>query len=180
MRYVLPVAALLSLTALPLAGQAAPTTTPPNASVAAVRTMWEMVTNYITQAAQDMPEDKYAYRPTPEVRTFGEIIGHVAGAQNLICAVALGETPRGEDEIEKTVKDKAGLIQALRQSTEFCGRAYQQADAATRAPAKLFGMDVTRFHALVLNATHDGEHYGNIVTYLRINGMVPPSSRGGM
>jgi uncharacterized damage-inducible protein DinB len=176
MRRVFPAIALLSLSAVPLAGQAAAD----NASVMATRAMWEMVTNYITQAAQDMPEDKYAYRPTPEVRSFGELIGHVAGAQNLICAVALGEQPRAEDEVEKTVKDKAGLIQALRQSTEYCGRAYQQADAPTRAPAKLFGMDVTRFHALVLNATHNGEHYGNIVTYLRINGMVPPSSRGGM
>jgi uncharacterized damage-inducible protein DinB len=176
-----PLIALLSLSASPLAGQGAQSApAPDNASVAATRMLWEMVTNYITQAAQDMPEEKYAYRPTPEVRSFGELIGHVAGAQNLICAVALGEQPRTEDEIEKTVKTKDGLVQALRQSTEYCGRAFEQADAATRAPAELFGMKVTRFHALVMNTTHNGEHYGNLVTYLRINGMVPPSSRGGM
>jgi uncharacterized damage-inducible protein DinB len=168
---------VLSAAVSPLAAQARPGGD--SASVATARWAWQMVTNYITQAAQDMPEDKYAYRPTASVRTFGELIGHVAGAQNMICAVAMGEQPSAEDAIEKTVKDKAGLIRALRQSTDYCARAYQQTDAATRAAASLFGMNVTRFHALVLNATHNGEHYGNLVTYLRINGMVPPSSRGG-
>jgi uncharacterized damage-inducible protein DinB len=177
---MLPPFAVLALTAAPLRAQAPRTAAADNASVAAVRQMWQMVTNYVTQAAQDMPEDKYSYRPTAEVRSFGELIGHVAGAQNMICAAALGEAPRAEDEIEKSVKTKDGLIQALRQSTEYCGRAFGQTDAATRASARLFGMDMTRFHALVLNATHNGEHYGNIVTYLRINGIVPPSSRQGM
>jgi uncharacterized damage-inducible protein DinB len=181
MRRAVPALILLSVGTSPLAGQAAQSAPAANnASVAATRQLWEMMTNYVTQAAKDMPEDKYGYRPTAEVRSFGEIIGHVAGAQNMICAAALGDAPRAEDEVEKSVKDKAGLIRALEQSTEYCGRAYQQNDAATRAAIKLFGMDMTRFHALVLNATHNGEHYGNLVTYLRINGMVPPSSRGGM
>jgi uncharacterized damage-inducible protein DinB len=168
---------LLSAVASPLAGQARQGGD--SASVTTARWAWQMVTNYITQAAQDMPEDKYSFRPTASVRTFGELIGHVAGAQNMICAVAMGEQPGTEDAIEKTVKDKAGLIRALRQSTDYCARAYRQTDAATHAAATLFGMNVTRLHALMLNATHNGEHYGNIVTYLRINGMVPPSSRGG-
>jgi uncharacterized damage-inducible protein DinB len=181
MRRVFPAFAVLSLAVSPLAAQAPQAAAASdNASVAAVRQMWQMVTTYVTQAAQDMPEDKYAYRPTPEVRSFGELIGHVAGAQHMICAAALGEPQPAEDAIEKAAKTKDALIQALRQSTEYCGRAFAQTDAATRAPVKLFGMDMTRFHALVLNATHNGEHYGNIVTYLRINGIVPPSSRGGM
>jgi uncharacterized damage-inducible protein DinB len=171
-----PALVLLSVVTSPLAAQAAAD----NASVAATRQLWEMMTNYVTQSAKDMPEDKFSYRPTPEVRTFGEIIGHVAGAQYMICAAALGDPPRAEDAIEKTVKTKDGLITALAESTEYCGRAYSQTDPATRAPIELFGMQMTRFHALVLNATHNGEHYGNLVTYLRINGMVPPSSRGGM
>lgn len=172
-------AVLASVVVTPLAAQGAPPMSD-NASVAAVRTFWEMITNYVTQSAQDMPEEKYDYRPTPEVRSFGELVGHVAGAQNLICGVAMGEQPRAEDEIEKTVKGKANLIEALKASTAVCARAYEQADAATRAPVELFGQQMTRFHALTLNAVHNGEHYGNIVTYLRINGIVPPSSRGGM
>ena len=176
---VVPAAILLSVVVTPLAAQGtAPMSE--NASVAAVRTFWDMMTGYVTQSAQDMPEDKYGYRPTPEVRSFGELIGHVAGAQNMICAVALGEQPKGEDDIGKSVTGKAQLIEALKASTAYCARAYDQADAATRAEVELFGRKMTRFHALTLNAVHNGEHYGNIVTYLRINGMVPPSSRGGM
>ncbi len=162
----------------PLSAQAAPAAD--NASVAAVGMFWQQLAGYILQSAKDMPEEKYGYRPTPDVRTFGQIVGHVAGAQRMICAVALGEQPSGEDEIEKSVTTKAGLIAAMEASNEYCKRAYAQPDAATRAPAELFRMKMTRFHALTLNATHDGEHYGNIVTYLRINGIVPPSSRGGM
>lgn len=178
LRFV-PAAILASVLATPLAAQG---TTPmsENASVTAVRMFWDMMTGYVTQSAQDMPEEKYDYRPTSEVRSFGELIGHVAGAQNMICAVAMGEKPKAEDDIEKSVKGKAKLIEALKASTAYCARAYEQTDAATRAGVELFGQKMTRFHALTLNAVHNGEHYGNIVTYLRINGMVPPSSRQGM
>ncbi len=168
----------LAFSAAGLTAQA--TTATDNASVSAVGMYWEQSTGYILQSAKDMPEERYAYQPTPEVRTFGQLIGHVAGAQRMICAVALGETPSGEEDIEKTVTTKAGLIAALEASTEYCRRAYAQSDAATRAPVELFGSKVTRFHALTLNATHNAEHYGNIVTYLRINEIVPPSSRRGM
>jgi uncharacterized damage-inducible protein DinB len=169
---------LLSLTASSLPAQAAPPAA--DASVAAVRMFWQQVTNYVTQSAKDMPEDKYGYRPTPEVRTFGQLIGHVAGAQRMFCDIATGKTPSSEDDIEKSVTTKAGLIEALEASTAYCNAAYAQTDAATRAPVDMFGQKVTRFHALVLNGSHNAEHYGNIITYLRINGMVPPSSRGAM
>jgi uncharacterized damage-inducible protein DinB len=168
---------LLSAAAAPLGAQMAGSG---NGSVTAVRSSWEMMTNYVLRSAEMMPEDKYSYRPTPEVRTFGELIGHVAGAQQMICAVALGEQPPAEDAVEKAATTKADLIAALKKSTEYCNRAFAQSDADAQAPAKLFGRDVTRMHALALNATHNGEHYGNLVTYLRINGMVPPSSQGGM
>jgi uncharacterized damage-inducible protein DinB len=180
MSRVLAALVLTSAAVTPLGAQAGQGAGSGNASVTAVRTMWEMMTGYIARSAEMMPEDKYSYRPTPEVRSFGELIGHVAGAQHMICAVALGEQPPAEDAVEQTAKTKAALIEALKKSTEYCNRAFAQSDADTRAPANLFGRDVTRMHALVLNATHNGEHYGNIVTYLRLNGMVPPSSQGGM
>ena len=180
MSRVVSVLILASAAAAPLAAQAAPSAAPANPSVAAARAVWEIMTNYVTKSAEMMPEDKYAYRPTPDVRTFGELIGHVAGAQNMICAVALGEQPPAEDAVEKAAKTKASLLEALRASTTYCATAFAQSDAATQAPADLFGQKITRFYALVLNTTHNGEHYGNLVTYLRMNGMVPPSSQGGM
>ena len=150
-----------------------------NPAVSTVKQLWTGLTGYITQAAEEMPEADYAYRPTPAVRSFGQQIAHVAGAQNLICAAALGETTRSEDEIERTMTKKADIIAALKASTEYCARAYAQADAVTQQQkTQLFGQERTRFHALTLNATHNAEHYGNIVTYMRLKGMVPPSSRG--
>lgn len=181
MSRVLSVLLVISAAGSPLAAQTSQAAaSPADASVAAVRTIWQMMTNYVTRSAEMMPEEKYSYRPTPDVRTFGELIGHVAGAQHMICAIALGEKPPAEDAVENTATTKAALIEAMRSSTAYCAKAFSQSDADARTPANLFGRDVTRFHALVLNATHNGEHYGNLVTYLRINGMVPPSSQGGM
>jgi len=111
------------------------------------------------------------------VRTFGQLIGHVAGSQNAFCAAALGEAERSEDEIEKSMTTKAQLVAALRASSEYCRRAYALTDAAAAQTTTLFGQKQSRMWALALNATHDGEHYGNIVTYFRIRGMVPPSSQ---
>lgn len=148
-----------------------------NPAVQTSKMLWQQLTAWITQAAEDVPETMYSYRPTPEVRTFGQLIGHVAGAQYLICAAALGDPARNEDDIERSKTTKADLIAALRASTAYCERAYAQTDAAAQARIKLFGADRSRLFALTLNATHNGEHYGNIVTYMRINKLVPPSSR---
>lgn len=167
---------LLLVAAAPLCAQAAAG----NAAVMAVRSQWQYSANYVLQSAKDMPEDKYAYRPTKEVRSFGEIVGHVAGAQNLICATALGDPVPAEDAVEKAATSKAALVEAMEASIAYCGKAYAMSDADAGAPAEIFGMKTTRLGVLVLNATHDAEHYGNLVTYLRINGIVPPSSRGGM
>jgi hypothetical protein len=68
-------------------------------------------------------------------------------------------------------------VAALKASTQYCSKAYAQTDGAAQGKTKLFGQERTRLYALGLNATHDAEHYGNIVTYLRVNGIVPPSSR---
>ncbi len=148
-----------------------------NPAVSTARVLWEPMIGYITAAAEELPESTYAFKPAPEVRSFGQLVGHVAGAQYLICGAALGEPPRDEDAIEKTRKTKAELVAALKASTQYCARAYGQTDKAAQGKTKLFGQERTRLYALGLNATHDAEHYGNIVTYLRMNGVVPPSSR---
>ena len=176
----------LGVTAVPIAAQstaspaargARPTTAAANTGVESLRSMWNQVTQHITTAAEELSEADYAYRPTPDVRTFGQLVGHVAGAQYMICAAALGETQRAEDEIEKTRTTKAGLVEALKASTVYCNRAYAQSDAALGGETELFGQKQTKMYTLALNAVHNGEHYGNIVTYMRMKGMVPPSSR---
>ncbi|HSE51772.1 MAG TPA: DinB family protein [Gemmatimonadales bacterium] len=170
---------LLLLVVPSLAGvaQAQQPAASPDVAVRTVRGLWQDVTNYVTRAAEDVPDSLYAFRPVATVRTFGQLIGHVAGAQYLICAAALGDAPRAEDEIEKTRTTKTELVAALRASTEYCGRAYAQTDAAAQQRTQLFGQDRSRLTALGINATHNAEHYGNLVTYMRMNGLVPPSSR---
>ncbi len=169
-------AVLLFVSATPAMSQTAMTAAA-NPAVSTARMLWDQMTGYIIKAADQMPEADYAYRPVASVRSFGQMIGHVAGAQNLICGSAMGETTVGEDDIEKSKTTKADLAAALKASTANCARAYAQSDAASGGMIKLFGQDQTRLFALMLNATHNAEHYGNIITYMRMKGMVPPSSQ---
>ena len=142
-----------------------------------MRSNWQQTIAFITTAAEELSEADYAFRPVATVRTFGELIGHVAGAQNMICAAALGEPQPAEDAVEKTAKTKAALVKALKESTAYCAKAYAIPVSSGGMAVQLFGSPNTRFGALALNLMHDGEHYGNIVTYMRIKGLVPPSSR---
>jgi uncharacterized damage-inducible protein DinB len=148
-----------------------------HAAVATTRDVWKDITAFITTAAEELTQAQYDYRPTASVRTFGQLVAHVAGAQNMFCAAALGDPPRTEDEFEKPGATKAQMVAALKASTEYCAKAYGQTDAAVQQPIKLFGQDRTRMYALVLNGAHNGEHYGNIITYMRMLNLVPPSSR---
>ena len=127
------------------------------------------------KAANDAPDSVYAYKPTSEVRSFGETLDHVAASQNGYCRVALGEKPVGGGA-GTGAKTRAEVIEALRQSNELCARAYGQTEEAT-SRAAYEGDKRSRLYVLLENAMHDNEHYGNIVTYLRLNHMVPPSSQ---
>ena len=133
--------------------------------------------DFTLKVAEQMPEADYAFKPVATVRSFGQLIGHVAGSQNAMCAMALGDPEKSEDEIEKSATTKAQLVAALRASSEYCRRAYAQTGTAAAADATVYGEKQSRIAALALNAVHDAEHYGNVVTYLRIKGMVPPSSQ---
>ena len=179
-RLVLSLVAALALPAAALAQQpavAAAGGDPADAAVAGLRANWRQMADYITRAAEQLPEADYAYRPVETVRTFGQLIGHVAGSQRMMCAAALGDPVPAEDAVEKSATTKAALVAALRESTDYCARAYALSGAAAAATTEIFGQSVPRARVLALNAVHDGEHYGNIVTYMRMKGLVPPSSQ---
>jgi uncharacterized damage-inducible protein DinB len=152
---------------------------PLNPAVASVRLTYDSVKGYILRSVDQMSEENYAFRPTPEVRTFGQIIGHLANEQYVFCAAALGEpNPETKQDFEKTRTNKAGLAEAIRASFKYCDRAYQMGDAQATKWQTIPGFgERAPLAMLVLNAGHDEEHYGNIVTYMRIKGMVPPSSQ---
>ena len=165
---------VLTVTAAPLSAQMA-TNSPPTSAVASTKKEWQDMAGYIARAADQMSEANYSFRPTPEVRSFGQLIGHLAGGQFLICAAALGEPPKYAEDTFENKPTKAELTAAFKASTDYCARAYAQSDAETTAMTKLFGSERTRLAALMRNTVHDGEHYGNIVTYMRLKGMIPPS-----
>lgn len=167
-------AAVLLAPACAQSQAAAPTT---SAAFAGMAGSWKFLTGHFTTAAEEGSDSLYAFRPADGVRSFGELVGHVAGAQYMFCAMALGEEVPDEGAVEASAASKADLVAALKASTEYCNRAYALTDDQLTAPVTIFGQENTRMGALVMNTTHNAEHYGNMVVYLRLNGIVPPSSR---
>ncbi len=172
-----PVVALLSVASVALA--VAQSSQPPagNPLVAGTKGWFGIVKGYITKAADQVPENLYAYKPTPEVRTFGQLFGHIADSNYEICGAAAGEKPPVEG-IEKSKTAKNDLVKALADSFAYCDKllaAMTDADGAT--VVNFFGNQQPKLTIMGFNTSHDFEHYGNIVTYMRLNKMVPPSSQ---
>ena len=136
------------------------------ADTKAVTSAWNRVKRLNAASAASMPEADYAFKPSPDVRSFGQIIGHLANEHYSLCSdLTGGSNPKKSVDFEKTTA-KADLVKALNDSNAYCDAAF----AAMKRDEKSFG-------TLLLNVTHDSEHYGNLVTYLRMKGIVPPSSQ---
>ena len=146
-----------------------------------IRNSWNGAKRNMTESAEQMPEADYAFKPVDTVRTFGEILAHVAGANYAFCAAARGEkAPYAEDYFEKSAKTKAAIVKAVADSHAYCDGAYTAVTDATAGQmvANPFGSGQSpRSSQLIGNIGHVNEHYGNLVTYFRIKGMVPPSSK---
>ena len=135
------------------------------------------VSGFVLRSAEMMPEDKYGYRATADTRTFGEEIRHVADAHYFFCARGKGEAPPPRGPLADA-SDKTQLVAILRASIEFCSAAYESATDSTLLLVFQIGQARgVRGVPLSNNIAHDNEHYGKIVTLLRLNGLVPPSSQ---
>jgi uncharacterized damage-inducible protein DinB len=144
-----------------------------------VRTDYRGVRDFFIRAAEKMPDSAYGFRPSPDVRTFAQQVAHVADDQYNLCAPARGETRKAAYmAIENTLSRKADLVAALKQAFAYCDAAYDALTDASGAELMSSGKRKTRFEFLNWNLWHTWEHYGNIVVYLRMNGLVPPSSEG--
>jgi uncharacterized damage-inducible protein DinB len=171
----------LSLSSAAQTGEPAP---PANPLAAFLRNAYTRNRNNIEKSAEKVPEDFYNMRPGPqtEVRTFGQIIGHLANFNYLWCAEAKGEkNPNQGNDFEK-VTAKADLLKALNGAWTYCDGVYAAlTDASAREMIEVTGANgqhsqSPRISRLILNFAHNNEHYGNLVTYMRIKGIVPPSS----
>ena len=165
--------AILCITVL----AAVPALAQDNPYIPAAKQTFGMVKGNIVKAAEQMPEEHYSFKPTADVRSFGELVGHVANANYMICSRGSGAENPNKANIEKTVTAKAALAKALAESFAFCEAQFDGLGAKAPEVVDLFGMKMPRLNVLQFNTIHDMEHYGNIVTYMRLKGLVPPSSQ---
>jgi len=142
-----------------------------------LKTLWDGVKRNIVESAEKMPEANYAFKPTPDVRTFGELLGHVANSNFNYCARVKGEkNPNEGNDIEKKTA-KADVQKGLADSFAYCDGVYGgMTDAKAMEMMKMGQGEAPRARLLIGNISHDNEHYGNLVTYMRLKGLVPPST----
>jgi uncharacterized damage-inducible protein DinB len=149
------------------------------------RLHYGIIKGYVTRAAAKMPEDNYSFRPAPEVRTFAQLIGHLADSNYRLCSVLAGQDPPRDAGIERTANSKADLVKALGESFAYCDAQYAAMTDAAGTPIVKFDaggegarvpIQMPRLTVLAFHTAHAFEHYGNVVTYMRVNGIVPPSS----
>ena len=126
-----------------------------------VRSGFDEVSGHIMKAAELVPADKYTYQPTKDVRTFGQLLAHIIDGYNYFCAVGSGKKVEWSDAAEKGATDRATLTQKLKQATSGCQTVYGGSG---------------NIGELIRNNEHTNLHYGNIITYLRMMGLKPPSS----
>jgi uncharacterized damage-inducible protein DinB len=144
-----------------------------------VKVMHATIRQNLAEAAQNMPADEYAFKATPQVRSFAELLGHVVNANFFFCSQAKGEPPPSKENFEKA-PDKAALIKGITDALKYCDDVYNGTTDANfdtlitmAGPAK---KQASRGSVLVFNTTHNNEHYGNLIVYMRLKGLVPPST----
>jgi uncharacterized damage-inducible protein DinB len=135
--------------------------------------------NVLLRTAEKVPEEVYGFKPTEVVRSFGQIVGHIADSQYRFCAIVLGEK-NPAPKIEQTKTSKADLIAALKDAFAYCDKAYDGMTDASAAPmVSFFGRDTPKLGVLNINNLHNAGHYENLVTYMRLKNIVPPTSEPG-
>ena len=127
-----------------------------------LRNGFNEVNGWVTQAAEMVPADKYNYRPVDTVRTFGQLIAHITDSYNYFCAHGVGNKVQWDTPVEKGNTDKDTVLPQLKEAVGRCSAAYSAGNAQLRP--------------LFTNVGHTSLHYGNIITYMRMMGLKPPSS----
>jgi uncharacterized damage-inducible protein DinB len=146
--------------------------------VATSQAVYSIAKNDIIRSADKIPDNLWSFQPTPEVRTVAQLFAHIADGQYEFCSVP-SEGKQVDKGIEKTAKTKAEIVSALKESFAYCDAAYaKMTDASARETVAFFGQQMSRIGVMDFNTAHTMEHYGNLVTYMRIKGIVPPSSEG--
>jgi hypothetical protein len=152
---------------------------------AVIQRSFNVFSNYLVMAAEMMPESGYAFRPTPDLRTFGQQINHATGAHYSFCNQA-GTPPGVQKQAAPAlaaITAKPAIVAALKESIAYCNgvlaaasEEWLSATAAGLGGSSSGLIEGMRAHAFIYNAVHSAEDYGTITTYLRMQGIVPPST----
>lgn len=147
-----------------------------NPLTANVKLQLGALTGFVIRSAEKVPEDLYSFRATPEVRSMGQLFGHVADALFSMCSTAAGSKPP-RTGIEKTVTAKPALVAALKEGVSYCNTVIDgMTDQKGTETVPFYFGPTPRLSVLYFAVTHTYEHYGNLVTYMRLKNIVPPSS----
>jgi uncharacterized damage-inducible protein DinB len=134
------------------------------------------VARNVVEAAEKMPDADFAFQPSKDVRTFAGFVGHVANSAYGYCSRVKGEGNPNQEDFEK-VTGKAALVAGIKAATAYCDAVYKAMSDASLSELVAMGQSQQpRGQILVQNISHTNEHYGNLVTYMRIKGLVPPST----
>jgi len=145
-------------------------------TVGEVKQAYTRVKNNLVKAAENMPEDNYGFQPVPEIRTFGKLVAHIADSQAGNCSSVNGQR-KSVDAGSKT--SKADIVAALKESVAICDAAYDSlTDANSAEMVTTQRGSRPKLGILIGNLAHDNEEYGYLAVYLRLKGVVPPSSEG--
>ncbi len=171
--------AALTITMQARAQQAAPPSAPQTFTLSGnmVRGYQNLQRN-LTEAAEKMPEANYSFKPTPDVRPFGQLVAHVALSQFGTCAALKGDTagPHKDDK-EDAPRSKTELVALLKESTAYCDPLLTALkDEDMLVLTKAGQNQVAKGLFLAGTNTHGNEMYGTMAVYLRLKGIVPPTT----
>ena len=151
--------------------------------VTEVKNIYTGVQNNIVKSVEQFPADKLTWQPTPAVRSWARLIGHITDDNNGACWMLAGDAQaparidtQDNQESPANKLSKDDLLKGLKESVERCTRAFGAVTDANLAERNGATGRRSKLGALIYNTSHTNEHYGNIVTYMRLNGLVPPSS----
>jgi uncharacterized damage-inducible protein DinB len=152
-------------------------TADPNPYTTSVRAQHRRIDAIVVRAAEKVPEDLFGFKPTPEVRSFAEVLGHIVDGHYLLCRAAHENVFDIKREHELKPGTKADLLAALKKSIAYCEEAFAgTTDTNGTTPIKMGTSTMAKLMVLNANVAHTWEHYGNLVTYMRLKGIVPPTS----
>lgn len=166
--------AVATIAATPLKAQGSPGSQDPG--IMAAQMANGMMKSWLTQAGEQLSDADFVFQPTPDTRTLGQILGHVADLNNIFCSAAAGE-PSPAGTIEKSTTTRVEILAAMGSSFAYCDGVLATMTTATASnTVRLQGRPMPALTALLFRTHHLALHYGNVVTYMRLRGKVPPST----